>query len=116
MHKIFNGVLVVTVLITGFILYNLEHTTRGYERQIAAINRQIDADHETIRMLDAEWSSLTRPDRLEALAGQHLHLAPIEAQQIVTVDELPQRVPPEPIVKLEAPDKDPIGDILQKMQ
>jgi cell division protein FtsL len=116
MHKIFNGFLVIAVLVSGFILYNLEHTTRGLERQVAAINQQIDGDREMIRMLDAEWSSLTRPDRLMTLAGEHLHLQPIAAAQIVTEDELAQRVPAEPIVKLEAQDKDPIGDILQKMQ
>ena len=67
-------------------------------------------------MLGAEWSSLTRPDRLQALAHQYLHLQTIEARQIVKLDELGQKVPPEPIIKLEAKDQDPIGDILKKMQ
>ncbi len=116
MHKLFNAILVVTVLVSGFLLYSLEHATRGLERDIVKIEQQIAASHEAIKLLGAEWSSLTRPDRLQRLATEHLKLQTIKAQQIVKIEDLGQRVPPEPIVKLEANDRDPIGDILQKMQ
>lgn len=116
MHKLFNAILVLTVLVSGFILYSLEHSTRGYERRIAVLEREINDSKETIKLLGAEWSSLTRPERLEQLARDHLNLQTLAAQQIVKLEELGQKVPPEPIIKLEAKDKDPIGDILQKMQ
>ena len=38
MHKLFNAFLVLTVLVSGFILYTLEHATRGLERQIPGWN------------------------------------------------------------------------------
>ena len=116
MHKFFNAILVVTVLVSGFLLYSLEHSTRGIERDIARLERQISGSREEIKLLDAEWSSLTRPDRLQRLAEQHLKLQTIQARQIVKIGELGARVPPEPIVKLEAQGRDPIGDILLKMQ
>jgi cell division protein FtsL len=116
MHKLFNAILVLALLVSGFMLYSLEHATRGLERDIAGLERRISDSKENIKLLGAEWSSLTRPDRLQRLAQQHLHLQAIQAQQIVKLDGLGARVPPEPIVKLEAQDKDPIGDILKKMQ
>ena len=116
MHKLFNAILVITVLVSGFLLYSLEHGTRKLEREIVKSEQQISASHEAIKLLGAEWSSLTRPDRLQRLAAEHLKLQTLKAQQIVKLDELGQRVPPEPVVKLEARDQDPIGDILEKMR
>jgi cell division protein FtsL len=116
MHKLFNAILVVAVLVSGFMLYSLEHGTRKLERENATLEQRISTSHEAIKLLGAEWSSLTRPDRLQRLAAEHLNLQTIKAQQIVKLDELGQRVPPEPIVKLEARDQDPIGDIVEKMR
>ena len=101
---------------SGFLLYSLEHTTRGLEREIATIQLRISGTKEEIKLLNAEWSSLIRPDRLQRLVEVHLKLQTLKAQQIVKLGELGQKVPPEPIIKLEAQDHDPIGDILQKMQ
>ncbi len=116
MHKFLNFILVVTVLISGFALYSLEHKTRGIERGIAVAEKGIDSEIENMRFLNAEWSSLTRPDRLKRLAEQHLGLATLKAQQIVALSELGQKVPAEPIIKLEAQGTDPIGAIIDKMQ
>lgn len=116
MHKLFNAVLVLTVLVSGFVLYSLEHATRSEERRIARLKASISESEEAIKLLNAEWSSLTRPDRLQKLAEQHLGLKTIEASQIVPIEELGGRVPAEPIIKLEAQGSDPIGAILEKMQ
>ncbi len=116
MFKLFNAVLVLSVLISGFALYSLEHATRGTERQIARVKRDIGDEKEAIKLLKAEWASLTRPERLQRLARAYLGLTTVTASQIVKFEELGQRVPAEPIIKLEAEGKDPIGDILKKMQ
>ena len=96
MHKLLNFLLVLTVLVSGFMLYSLEHTTRGLEREIAGLKRGIAEEEEYMRLLNAEWSSLTRPDRLRALAEQHLGLSTLQARQIVRIEELGARVPAEP--------------------
>jgi len=116
MHKLFNAFLVLGVLISGFLLYSLEYATRSLERKIASAERQIKESKEGIKLLNAEWASLSRPERLQRLAEEHLHLETIKAEQIVRLDDLGGKVPPEPIMKLEALDKDPIGDILKKIQ
>lgn len=116
MHKLFNALLVVSVLAWGFLLYSLEHETRGFEREAVELKRQIAGVEENMALLRAEWSSLTRPDRLQHLSRQHLKLETLKASQIVGHDELGALVPQAPPVKLEAAGQDPIGDILQGLQ
>jgi cell division protein FtsL len=116
MHKFFNACLMLVVLVSGFFLYSLEHSTRGYERQIAKLKSGISEERESIKVLGAEWSSLTRPDRLQKLAQENLKLQTVTASQFVSEDELAERVPAEPIIMLEKKGKDVIGDILKEMQ
>jgi cell division protein FtsL len=116
MLKAFNAVLVVAVLVAGYFLYDLEHTTRGAEREIARTERKLDEAREAVKLLNAEWSSLTRPERVQALAREHLALEPTQATQFVSVEDLLSKVPETVPVKLEEEGSDPIGDILKKMQ
>jgi cell division protein FtsL len=116
MHKFINALMVIVVLVSGFMLYTLEHATRGTERSIAKLEGGIVSEREQIKFLHAEWSSLVRPDRLQKLAAEHLILETIKSTQIVPESELAARVPAEQQIKLEAAGSDPIGDILEKMQ
>ncbi len=116
MHKFINALMVIVVLVSGFMLYTLEHATRGSERSIANFEAGIASEREQIKFLRAEWSSLVRPDRLQKLAAEHLKLETIKSTQIVPEGELAARVPAEQQIKLEADGSDPIGDILEKMQ
>lgn len=116
MFKFFNALLILTVLVSGFVLYSLEHATRGIERNIAATHRAIAAEHESIKLLKAEWSSLTRPADLERLARQHLGLVTPQVSQFVELEELGQRVPAEPAVRLVEDGKDPIAGMLEQVQ
>ena len=116
MIKLLNAILVCCVLAGGFVLYSLEYETRGLERDIAKTQKSIVDEREQAKMLNAEWASLTRPDRLQKIAEEQLKLQPVTASQIVSTAELPGKVPDQPIVKLEAQNSDPIGAILEKMQ
>ncbi len=116
MHKFLNAILVLTVLVSGFFLYTLEHQTRGLERQIVKLDLGIVEEQDNVKFLNAEWSSLTRPDRLKQLAQQYIGLETLQARQILKPEELAARVPAEPIIKLEADGSDPIGAIIDKMQ
>ena len=116
MHKFLNACLVITVLVSAFFLYSLEHSTRGLERHIAKLQSNILEERESIKVLSAEWSSLTRPDRLQKLAQENLKLETVTASQLVNENELAEKVPAEPIIMLEEKGKDVIGDILKEMQ
>ena len=114
--RTFNACLVLAVLCAAYVLYSLEHSIRRVERQIARTQGAITNEKETISLLNAEWSSLIRPERLQRLAEQHLSLKRISPDQFAKVNELAERVPAEPPVKLEAEGKDAIGDILKAME
>jgi cell division protein FtsL len=116
MVKVFNALLVMGLLVSAFFLYSLEHSTRGLERQIAKMKNGVSNERESIKLLNAEWSSLTRPERLQKLAEEQLKLKPLSASQIVTVADLSSKIPNQPMVKLDDQGTDPIGDILAKMQ
>jgi cell division protein FtsL len=116
MLRAFNACLVLAVLAAAYVLYSLEHSIRGLERQIDRTNAAIAGERETIGFLNAEWSSLVRPERLQRLAERHLQFRRITPDQFVKINAFAARIPAEPPVKLEEEGKDAIGDILKAME
>lgn len=68
----------------AFLLYELKYETRQLEKKAAGIQREMDRERQSIAILRAEWSYLTRPERIETLADQLLHLRPATVDQLVT--------------------------------
>jgi cell division protein FtsL len=116
MVKVMNAILVMAVLVSAFFMYSLEHSMRGLERQVVKLKSNIIDEREAIKLLNAEWSSLTRPERLQKLAEEKLKLRPMTPSQMASVADLSIKIPATPIVKLEEAGSDPIGAILEKMQ
>jgi cell division protein FtsL len=112
--RLLNGVLVVGLLVSAYFLYALEHKTRSAEREILLLGAQIRDERENIKLLTAEWSLLTRPDRIEHLAAKHLKLQVIGPLQRISESEIDTRVPAEPVIAPGTPGTDPIGDILRE--
>lgn len=81
------------LLITLILSVYLAKTIAGRERtEIASVERQIGAEHERIRLLQAEVSHLERPARIEQLASNYLGLAPINAKRETTPEGLAEAV------------------------
>lgn len=116
MLRFFNVVLVLGSLGAAFVLYSLEHSTRGTERETARIDRQMADERETMKLLAAEWSNLTQPARLQKLAEEHLELKPTNLLQLAEPAELASRLPERPIEIPDETSKDPIADILKAME
>lgn len=77
----------------GVALFLVKHEVQRREEKLAVLNRQILASQEAIHVLEAEWSYLNRPDRLEALVRRHLDMVPLETKRLGSVDMLPMRLP-----------------------
>jgi hypothetical protein len=75
----------------GAALFFITSEAQQREEELARLNRAIVAHQEAIHVLRAEWSYLNQPDRLSALASQHLGLAPMPASRIVRLEDLPVR-------------------------
>ncbi|PTE09111.1 cell division protein FtsL [Mesorhizobium helmanticense] len=72
-------------------------TKREAEEQLAAVHKvqaQIRYEEDTIDLLKADWSLLTQPARLQKLTEiykSQLGLEPVNARQIVGLDDLPAK-------------------------
>jgi cell division protein FtsL len=77
------------LLISLILSVYLAKTIAGRERtEIASVERQIAAEHERIRLLQAEVSHLERPARIEELSVGYLGLGPVTAKQETTPEAL----------------------------
>ncbi|EDP64767.1 Periplasmic protein TonB [alpha proteobacterium BAL199] len=77
----------------GVALFLVKHEVQRREEQLAQLHRQILSSQEAIHVLEAEWSYLNRPDRLEALVRRHLDLVPLDNQRLGSIELLPMRLP-----------------------
>ena len=116
MLKIINAMLVVMLMVSAYVLYSLEHSLRKNERQIVALKKEIRQEGENIKLLNAEWSYLIQPERLERLASEHLSLRQVRPYQLVRREELKDTLRPRPARNPLDGEKDPIGEMLKALQ
>jgi hypothetical protein len=72
-----------------------QHVTDG-RQQLTAIQRDMRQEEESLRVLQAEWSYLNQPDRLEKLNKEYLSLVPMKGRQFTAVANLGTPAVPEP--------------------
>ncbi|HEY1507004.1 MAG TPA: hypothetical protein VGF92_22070 [Stellaceae bacterium] len=100
------------VVAVGYAMFQVKYEVMQQEQTLAGLNKQIIDDREQIRVLNAEWSYLTRPNRIEDLSARFLHLNGISATQILPLSAIPERAdagaplaasPAAPIIPAAAP-------------
>jgi cell division protein FtsL len=116
MLRLLNTLLVIAVLVAGFLIYSLEHRTRGAERRIAELKAGLIEERELMKLLAAEWSYHTRAARLERLARDEFGLKPAEALQLANPDELGRRLAERPPENPAESSRDPLADLLKVLQ
>lgn len=62
----------VLATVLGASLFWVSQQVQMLEREQRGINEQISSEQEGMRVLNAEWDYLNRPDRIEALAAKYL--------------------------------------------
>lgn len=72
-------------------LYHVKYAFDAMERQALTLKTEIAEEREAIRILEAEWSVLNRPSRLQNLTDRFLDLKPVEPAQIVGFSDLPAK-------------------------
>ena len=77
--------------LVGFGLFSVKYQVMTLEERLARLNAATLREQNQIHVLEAEWSYLNRPARLEELAERHLALLPIAPHQFGTVAALPKR-------------------------
>ena len=87
-------VLIAVMVAAAAFTYKTKHEAEDRQTALRKIEQQIRFEEDTIDLLNADWSLLTQPSRLQKLSHiyqDQLALQPLEAHQIVGLDELPAR-------------------------
>jgi hypothetical protein len=81
----------ILAALSGGVLYHTSQQVTDGRQKLATINDDIRKEDETIRVLQAEWSYLNQPDRLEKLSKQYLDLAPLQGKQFAKLSDIPEQ-------------------------
>jgi cell division protein FtsL len=65
------------------LIYDMKFETRRLENRAAQLTRAIEDEKDNVALMRAEWSHVTRPERVEKLAREILDLAPVKATQVI---------------------------------
>jgi hypothetical protein len=87
-------VLIAVMVSAAAFTYKTKHEAEEQLSAMRKLEAQIRFEEDSIDLLKADWSLLTQPSRLQKLAEIYeteLKLQPVEAHQIVGLDELPSR-------------------------
>ncbi len=91
MIRAFNlGMLALTVMIC-FGLYRVTHAAQEREGDLKRVEAQIGAQQRAIDVLKAEWTHLSQPAKMQAMAARYLNLQPMKATQIAYLTDIPMR-------------------------
>jgi len=69
------------------LIYQQKHETRQLEARAAELSREIAEHTRALSVLRAEWTYLTRPERLERIARERMGLEPVKPTQIKSFSE-----------------------------
>lgn len=114
MSRTVSAIAMLLVCLVAYALYQLSYEVQRLEDELIELNRGLGRERETIGVLQAEWSYLTRPEYLQDMAQRLLEMKPATAKQIVQIESLPWRqervapqvatpAPPLPAAASEAP-------------
>ena len=75
--------------IAAFGLYIVKYAVADLQRDVNNVRQEVKAERESLHLLNAEWAYLNRPERLRALASDHLPLVALDSRQIGEIRSLP---------------------------
>ena len=87
-------VLIAVMVSAAAFTYKIKQDAEDRLATVRKIEQQIRFEEDTTDLLKADWSLLTQPSRLQKLSEIYqaeLALQPVEAHQIVGLDELPSK-------------------------
>jgi hypothetical protein len=87
-------VLIAVMVAAAAFTYKTKHDAENRLDEIVKLEAAIRTEEDTITILKADWSLLTQPTRLQKLTeiyASELNLQPVQASQIVGLDDLPAK-------------------------
>ena len=65
------------------LIYDMKFETRRLEDRAAQLARAIEDERDNVALMRAEWSHVSRPERVESLAREGLKLEPAKPEQLI---------------------------------
>jgi cell division protein FtsL len=97
MMRILHLFVIVALVVAAAYVYDIKFEATMQAEQLSKLRGEIRRERDAIAALRAEWAKLESPGRIEELAQRHLPLKPLDAVQIDTLANLPERKkPPQP--------------------
>ena len=75
-------------------VFQVKYRAEAVADRAAELQRELDREKETVSLLEAEWSLLIQPARVQELVERHaevLQLTPLDPAQITELENLPLR-------------------------
>jgi hypothetical protein len=85
---------VVAAASAAIVVFHVKYRAEAVAERASELQRELDREKETISLLEAEWSLLIQPARVQDLVGRHverLELQPLDPKQITRIENLPMR-------------------------
>lgn len=91
MFRVLNAVSVIALLAAAGAVYHVKYSSASEAQKIAQLRDDIRAERDRIAMLNAEWARRTAPDRIQALAENHLDMRPLDVDHLDRLASLPAK-------------------------
>ena len=80
------GVILIALVVS---LFQLKHQVVILEKKLYQNQLMITKEKEALKVLKAEWSYLSNPNRIESLAESFLNLEIVNIKQIGDIEKIP---------------------------
>jgi cell division protein FtsL len=95
--RILHLFVIVALIVAAAYVYDIKFEATMQAERLSKLRAEIKRERDAIAALRAEWARLSSPGRIEDLAQRHLKLKSLDAFQIDTLANLPERPkPPQP--------------------
>jgi hypothetical protein len=91
MLRILNVVAIVVLVGSAVYAYSIKYATLYQVEKMAKLQRELQAETDSLAMMRAEWAHVANPVRVEALADQYLGGQVMLLSQIATLASLPDK-------------------------
>lgn len=91
--RLTNWLWIVLLLGASALLYHTSYQVQELQQQRGKLEMDRSGELESIHVLEAEWTYLTAPARLQRLTTKYLALQPVKAAQIAARDSIARKLP-----------------------
>jgi cell division protein FtsL len=106
MIRILNFVVVGCMIVAAVVVYEVKYQSTYKAQAVARLNGEIRSEREKIATLNAEWSRLAAPMRIQTLAERYLGMKALDVSRIDDFSALPEKP---------GTTGDPLGDLIESL-